>query len=159
MYVTFGEIGLWAKFNRHIHVLVISNFGKAQLILKGRSVLSSNDHLIKTNTIKKLVKLFLISILILVSSIPYFNAAYIINKRDILPLFLYYLLRDKASGGDFMTFLVEEVMWSMVNKVKDLLVKWVLNFSITVSLYYIISQSYFPPVVWLIYIISECSGN
>ena len=38
------KIGLWAKFNRHIHVLVTSKFGGAQYILKGRSALCSNDH-------------------------------------------------------------------------------------------------------------------
>ena len=44
------KIGLRAKFNRHIHVLVIPKFGGAQLIWKGRSALVSNDHPIKTST-------------------------------------------------------------------------------------------------------------
>ena len=44
------KIGLWAKFNRHIHVLVLPKFGGAQYILKRRS----NDHPIKTNTKKKI---------------------------------------------------------------------------------------------------------
>ena len=44
------KIDFWAKFNRHIHVLVIPKFGGAQYILKGRSALGNNDHPIKTNT-------------------------------------------------------------------------------------------------------------
>ena len=35
------KIGLWAKFNRHIHVLVIPKFGGAQYIWKGRSALTT----------------------------------------------------------------------------------------------------------------------
>ena len=57
------KIGLWAKFNRHIHVLVIPKFGGAQYILKCRSSLGSNDHSIKYNTIRQLLKFILITTL------------------------------------------------------------------------------------------------
>ena len=42
------KIGLWAKFNRHIHVLVIPKFGEHNRSQKGRSALGSNDHPINT---------------------------------------------------------------------------------------------------------------
>ena len=41
------NIGLWAKFNRHIHVLV-SKFGEHNRSKKGRIALGSNDPLINT---------------------------------------------------------------------------------------------------------------
>ena len=44
------KIDLWAKFNLHIHVLLIPKFGGAQNIFKGCSALGSNHHPIKTNT-------------------------------------------------------------------------------------------------------------
>ena len=37
-------MGLWAKFNRHIHVLLIPKFARPQHTLKGHSALGSNDH-------------------------------------------------------------------------------------------------------------------
>ena len=45
------KIGLWAKFNRHVYIL-IPKFGGAQYIWKGRSASGSNGHTIKTNTIQ-----------------------------------------------------------------------------------------------------------
>ena len=41
------KIGLWAKFNRHIHVL-IAKFGERNRSYKGDSALGSNDHPINT---------------------------------------------------------------------------------------------------------------
>ena len=46
------KIDFWAKFNRYTHVL-IPKFGEAQSIWKGRSVLGSNEHPIKTNISRK----------------------------------------------------------------------------------------------------------
>ena len=48
------KIGLCAKFNRHIHVLVIPKLGEHNRFEKGRSILGSNDHPIKTIQYNKL---------------------------------------------------------------------------------------------------------
>ena len=44
------KICLWAKFNRHIHVLVTPKFRGAQLILERSQCIGRNDHPIKTDT-------------------------------------------------------------------------------------------------------------